>query len=157
MAWPQRSDERSLTRPWQQPANGWDEDLSFGRLAINLSPGHINKATLVDDFCDSVHKHGVNPDLLAVELLESVWLDDDNGNIEEIFHRLSAAGVHVELDDFGTGYASLSHLSSLPIDGIKIDRSLINAIPQSNKQRAILEMVTSMTKLMNLRVVWRGS
>ncbi|WP_198662914.1 sensor domain-containing protein [Cohaesibacter intestini] len=138
-------------------AKKWmDEGLSFGRLAINLSPGHIQKATLVDDFCDSLNKYDVNPDLLAVELLESVWLDDSEGNIEEIFHRLSAAGVHVELDDFGTGYASLTHLSSLPIDGIKIDRSLISAIPHGDKQRAILELVMSMTKLMQLRVVCEG-
>ena len=133
-----------------------DEGLSFGRLAINLSPGHIQKATLVDDFCESLEKHAVNPDLLAVELLESVWLDDNDGYINEIFQRLSAAGVHVELDDFGTGHASLSHLSTLPIDGIKIDRSLISNLVKGDKHDAILEMVTSMTRLMKLRVVCEG-
>ncbi len=133
-----------------------DEGLPFGRLAVNLSPGHIQKATLVDDFCASINKYGVDPGLLAVELLESVWLDDRDGNIEEIFHRFSSAGVHVELDDFGTGYASLTHLSNLPIDGIKIDRSLMSAVPHSEKQRAILDLVMSMTKLMQIRVVCEG-
>lgn len=138
-------------------ARQWiDEGLSFGRLSVNLSPAHLQRKTLVDDFLHSMEKYNINPDLLAVELLEGVLLDDQYTNIYELFDTLSARGVHVELDDFGTGYASLSHLSSLPIDGIKIDRSFVNNIVVNKKQKAIVEVVMSMSRLMQLRVVCEG-
>ncbi|WP_316859249.1 EAL domain-containing protein [uncultured Cohaesibacter sp.] len=135
----------------------WSEEgLHFGRLSVNLSPAHLKKQTLVDDFCYSMEKYGVNPDLLAVELLESMLLDDRYTYINELFETLAARGVHVELDDFGTGYASLSHLSNLPVDGIKIDRSFVNNIAVNEKQKAIVEVVMSMSKMMQLRVVCEG-
>ena len=138
-------------------ARQWlDAGLDFGRLAINLSPAHLRKQTLVDDFCDSVKKHDINPDLLAVELLESVLLDDEAAKVRDIFGRISAAGVNVELDDFGTGYASLAHLTSLPVDGIKIDRSFVQNISNCEKQKAILDVVMTMSRLMQLRVVCEG-
>ena len=133
-----------------------DEGIEFGRLSVNLSPAHLKRQTLVEDFCRSMEKYDINPDLLAVELLEGVLLDDQYSNINELFETLSAKGVHVELDDFGTGYASLSHLSNLPIDGIKIDRSFVNNIVVNNKQKAIVGVVMSMSKLMQLRVVCEG-
>ena len=138
-------------------ARQWvDEGLDFGRLAINLSPAHLKRQTLVDDFCESLGKYQIDPGLLAVELLESVVIDDIPSQVSEIFERLARQGVHVELDDFGTGYASLGALSSLPVDGIKIDRSFVSDISSDEKQMAILEVVMSMSKLMKLRVVCEG-
>ena len=138
-------------------AKAWsDQGLDFGRLAINLSPGHLKKKTLIDDFCDSLDRHKVNPDLLAVELLESVLVNDEDPEMNALFERIAASGVHIELDDFGTGYASLAHLSTLPVDGIKIDRSFVNNISSSEKQQAIVEVVMSMSRLMQLRVVCEG-
>ena len=133
-----------------------DEGLSFGRLAINISPAQVLKMTLVDDFFESIDKYKVNPDLLAVELLESILMKDDDNHISELFSRLSSKGVHIELDDFGTGYASLTHLTHLPVDGVKIDRSFVNNIASNEKQQAIVEMVMSMSQLMQLRVVCEG-
>ena len=69
---------------------------------------------------------------------------------------MASKGVHIELDDFGTGYASLSHLSTMPVDGIKIDRSFVSNISSNEKQQAIVEVVMSMTKMMQLRVVCEG-
>ncbi|SNY92005.1 PAS domain S-box-containing protein/diguanylate cyclase (GGDEF) domain-containing protein [Cohaesibacter sp. ES.047] len=138
-------------------ARKWiDEGLDFGRLSINLSPSHLKKNILIDDFFESVERHGVNPDLLAVELLESTLMDNKHPNIMELVSAMAARGVHIELDDFGTGYASLSHLSNLPVDGIKIDRSFVSNISSCEKQQAIVEVVMSMSKLMQLRVVCEG-
>ena len=137
-------------------ANGLIKVWNSACLSVNLSPAHLKRQTLIDDFCESMRKYDVNPDLLAVELLEGVLLDDQYTNINELFETLSARGVHVELDDFGTGYASLSHLSNLPVDGIKIDRSFVNNIVVNKKQKAIVGVVMSMSKLMQLRVVCEG-
>ena len=138
-------------------ARKWsDQGLEFGRLAINLSPKHLRKNTLLEDFFEAVDKHQVNPDHLAVEFLESFLLDDPHSNVTHILEAMAARGVHVELDDFGTGYASLAHLSNLPVDGIKIDRSFVEDIAENEKQQAIVEVVMSMSKLMKLRVVCEG-
>ena len=138
-------------------ARQWtDMGLDFGRLSINLSPQHVKRNTLLEDFFSYTEKHGVKPEVLAVEFLESFLMDDPNTDMTHILEAMAARGVHVELDDFGTGYASLAHLSSMPVDGIKIDRSFVEDIADNERQRAIVEVVMSMSKLMKLRVVCEG-
>ncbi|MBZ0215803.1 MAG: GGDEF domain-containing phosphodiesterase, partial [Fimbriimonadaceae bacterium] len=138
-------------------ARHWTDDgLNFGRLAINLSPQHLKKSTILDDFFGAIEKYDVEPSLLSVEFLESFILDDPNANFMDILKQLSARGVHVELDDFGTGYASLSHLSTMPIDGLKIDRSFIRQMTDDIRQRGIVASLISMSKLLKMRVVCEG-
>ncbi|WP_373235619.1 sensor domain-containing protein [Cohaesibacter celericrescens] len=148
---------RVIINKAMEAAKIWsDEGLEFGRLSINISPDHLSKTTFADDFCESMTKYGVDPSLLAVELLESIFVSCKDANLKTLFTTLAKKGVHVELDDFGTGYASLSHLSCLPVDGIKIDRSFVTDITTSEKKKAIMEVVMSMSRLMQLRVVCEG-
>ena len=69
---------------------------------------------------------------------------------------MRSSGVHVELDDFGTGYASLSHLSSMPLNGLKIDRSFVAQMSDDPNQLGIISAVLSMANTMGLRVVCEG-
>jgi len=133
-----------------------DEGLDFGRLAVNLSPQHLKKNTILDDLFDTMDSHGVEPRHLAVEFLESFIFDDPNANIMEILGKLRERGIHVELDDFGTGYASLSHLSTMPINGLKIDKSFVSHMDNNKKQQGIVSALITMSKLMQLRVVCEG-
>ncbi len=133
-----------------------DEGLEFGRLAINLSPEHLRQDTVLDDFFGSMEKHGLEPHYLAVEFLESFLFDDPNSDIMNILKKLRASGIHVELDDFGTGYASLSHLSAMPINGLKIDRSFVQQIVNDQKQQVIVSSLISLSKFLDLRVVCEG-
>ncbi len=133
-----------------------DAGLDFGRLAINLSPEHLKKKTILDDLFGAMDKYGVGPDTLAVELLESFIFDDPNANIDATLNQLRSRGIHVELDDFGTGYASLSHLSKMPINGLKIDRSFVNHMVDDKKQQGIVSAMISISKLLDLRVVCEG-
>lgn len=133
-----------------------DHGLDFGRLAVNLSPEHLKKKTILDDLFASMNKYNVEPKFLAVEFLESFLLDDPNANLANILYQLRTRGIHVELDDFGTGYASLSHLSKMPINGLKIDRSFINQMVEDDKQKGIVAALISISKLLELRVVCEG-
>jgi EAL domain-containing protein (putative c-di-GMP-specific phosphodiesterase class I) len=83
-------------------------------------------------------------------------LDDPNADIMGILGELRARDIHVELDDFGTGYASLSHLTTMPINGLKIDKSFVSDMDNNQKQRSIVSALISMSKLMQLRVVCEG-
>jgi len=133
-----------------------DDDLEFGRMAVNLSPQHLRQGTVLDDYFGAMDRHGVDPRYLGVEFLESFLLDDPNANVADILKQLLARGIHVELDDFGTGYASLSHLSTMPINGLKIDRSFVQEMIADPKQQVIVSSLISLSKLMNLRVVCEG-
>ncbi len=136
--------------------NWLDNGLEFGRLAINLSPQHLKKSTILYDFFSTMEKYDIEPHHLAVEFLESFIFDDPNANILDILQQFSARGIHVELDDFGTGYASLSHLSTMPIDGLKIDQSFVHQITDDPRQQGIVASLISMSKMLNLRVVCEG-
>jgi len=104
----------------------------------------------------AMDRHGVESKFLTVEFLESLLLDDANTNFIDILEQLRARGIHVELDDFGTGYASLSHLSTMPINGLKIDKSFVNEMLNNPKQLGIVSTMMMLSKMMNLRVVCEG-
>jgi len=133
-----------------------DDGLEFGRLAVNLSPEHIKSNTILNDFFNVLKKYDVDPQFLAVEVLESFIFDDSNDNIMKILNGFKTRKTHVELDDFGTGYASLSHLSNLPINGLKIDKSFVNEITDNKRQQGIVTTLVSMSRLLDLRVVCEG-
>ena len=133
-----------------------DAGLEFGRLSVNLSPQHLKKKTVVDDLFSAMEKYGVGPESLVVEILESFLFDDPNADIEGTLNQLKTRGINVELDDFGTGYASLSHLSKMPINGLKIDRSFVNHMVEDKRQQGIVNALISISKLLDLRVVCEG-
>jgi len=133
-----------------------DDGVEFGRLAVNLSPQHLKQGAALDDFFAAMDRHGVEPHFLAVEFLESLLLDDPNADIADLLKQFRTRGIHVELDDFGTGYASLSHLSTMPINGLKIDKSFVRDMINDPKQQGIVSTLISMSKLMDLRVVCEG-
>ncbi len=138
-------------------ARAWiDDGLEFGRLAVNLSPEHLKKGTILDDYFSAMEKYQIESHFLTVEFLESFIFDDPNANITDILHQFRAKNIHVELDDFGTGYASLSHLSTMPITGLKVDKSFVDQITNDPRQRGIVSSLISMSKLMNLHVVCEG-
>jgi len=133
-----------------------DEGVEFGRLAVNLSPEHLKKSSILDDFFTTMEHYDIEPQLLAVEFLESFIFDDPNSNVMDILKQFRARNIHVELDDFGTGYASLSHLSTMPITGLKIDKSFVDQMIGDKRQQGIVAALISISKLMKLRVVCEG-
>ena len=74
----------------------------------------------------------------------------------QALEKLRRAGVHIALDDFGVGYSSLNYLSNLPVDIIKIDRSLTRQILTSPKQYALLKSIVEMASINELSVVAEG-
>ena len=140
----------SAARQWN------DEGVEFGRVAINLSPSHLKHGTVLDDLFSAMQNHDVEADVVTVEFLESFILDDPHTDMADTLNKLRARGIHVELDDFGTGYASLSHLSVMPITGLKVDRSFVEQIDVKPQQREIISALISMAKLMGLDIVCEG-
>jgi predicted signal transduction protein with EAL and GGDEF domain len=101
----------------------WEQCLNARHLAlsVNISGKQFFQTDFVDQVIECVQRNGVNPNLLKLELTESILLE----NIEETIATMDALvkfGIQFSLDDFGTGYSSLQYLKKLPLSQLKIDQ-----------------------------------
>jgi diguanylate cyclase (GGDEF)-like protein len=122
-------------------------------LAVNLSAPDILDPELVEEILELLRRHGVPPHMLLLEITESAVMRDPHGAARNM-QLLRIAGVRFAIDDFGTGHSSLSQLSHLPVDELKIDRSLI-----AQAAGGAATIVTSTIELghsMRLKVVAEG-
>ena len=93
-------------------------------IGVNLSVAGLSQAGLVEFIATTCRDNGLPPDLLNLEITETVLSDPDTDHAE-VLRALDELGCNVTLDDFGTGYSSLSHLTRFPITAIKIDRRFV--------------------------------
>jgi diguanylate cyclase (GGDEF)-like protein len=134
-------------------------------LRVGLEPGHlaVNVSTaqlLADDFLASVRRalarHRIAPQRLEIEVTETVLLDRSIARIGSALEALRALGCSLAMDDFGTGYASLSHLTSFPVDRIKVDRSFTSAIDSDGDKGLIARTLIGLGHGLGLEVIAEG-
>jgi len=89
-------------------------------VSVNFSGRHLNSQRIVDDVATALQRHDVARSRLVIEITETVLLDD---LAVEHLNELRRLGVALALDDLGTGHSSVSQLSRLPVDIVKLDRS----------------------------------
>jgi predicted signal transduction protein with EAL and GGDEF domain len=136
----------------------WDaEGVGERRLqmSVNLSPVQLRDAGLVDAVHAALADYGLEPRRLCLEITESVLLDPSSGAPERV-RELRELGVHMALDDFGTGYASLSLLTAVKIDTLKIDRSFVQEMISSEASHRIVNAVAGLASALGLEVVAEG-
>jgi EAL domain-containing protein (putative c-di-GMP-specific phosphodiesterase class I) len=97
------------------------------------------------------------PKKLALEIIETVILDDDEAGIGNTLKEIRLKGVQIELDDFGTGYASLSHVNSQQVDRLKIDRRFVSNIEKDSNNSKIVRAITELARGLGLSVVAEGA
>ncbi len=124
-------------------------------ISVNLSATTLAQPRLAATIDRILDEAGWPPHLLQVEITESALIDDLPCAIRQVT-RLRARGVQVAIDDFGSGRASLNYLQKLPIDVVKLDRSLVTAAAFDDRSRRMLEGVTHMCELLGLRVIGEG-
>ncbi len=123
-------------------------------LCVNVSTRQIDEtfAALVRR---TVERAGFSCDRLELEITESALMGDAEPIIE-CFRQLKSLGVRIAIDDFGTGYSSLSYLSRLPVDRLKLDKSLIHNLTHQWKDVAILRSVVALGKELGVAVIAEG-
>ena len=94
-------------------------------------------------------------ELLSLEITESSVMENMSTTLRTI-DALILMGLRFSIDDFGTGYSSLSYLKRLPIHTVKIDRSFVQELPASSKDRAIIRSVIAMAEGLELGLVAEG-
>jgi EAL domain-containing protein (putative c-di-GMP-specific phosphodiesterase class I) len=125
------------------------------RLGVNISASHVAARTLVGDVAAVLRRTGLAPERLILEITEATVLADGEHVAVDI-EALRLMGVHVALDDFGTGQSSLAHLTRLPIDILKLDRSFVSRVDRDPKSRALCESVVAIGRALGLDVVAEG-
>jgi len=130
---------------WPEPAT----------VSVNLSARDFRNRDIVDKVRNALAASGLDARRLEIEVTETALLDDKSLT-RELIEELKALGVRIALDDFGTGYSSLSYLHKLPLDKIKIDRSFLIDVTQSERSLELLKGVVSLTRSLGLTVTVEG-
>ena len=133
-------------------AAAWPESVF---VSINLSPIEFKSGDLVERIETALRESAISPARVELEITESVMLEDAEGALE-MMQTLKKLGVRLAMDDFGTGYSSLSYLRTFPFDGLKIDRSFLSRMDDSEDDRAIILAIVGLGHALSLTVTAEG-
>lgn len=124
-------------------------------ISVNLSAIQFRNKSLVDSLRLMLEETGLPPELLELELTESIIMHSTDAVIETL-QRLKALGLSLSIDDFGTGYSSLSYLKRFPIDALKIDKAFVRDITHDEDDAAIIKAIISMAHSLRMKVIAEG-
>ncbi|MBI3221985.1 MAG: EAL domain-containing protein [Nitrosomonadales bacterium] len=137
--------------------NAWRDNPSTAhfQLAVNVSARQFRQPDFVARVLDLLGVSGINPQLLKLELTESLVLDNINSCISKM-NELRNAGIRFSMDDFGTGQSSLTYLKRLPLDQLKIDQSFVRDITHDEGNAAIVKTIIMMAQNLGIEVIAEG-
>lgn len=138
-----------------ETAKTWHKQGKNIRIAVNVSGAQFFQSDLVGYTKKILKETGVKPELLELEVTESVFMDDISIAVETL-KKLHELGVELAIDDFGTGYSSLSYLRQFSIDRLKIDQSFIRNALTNVDDAAIAKTIINLGHSLNLKVIAEG-
>ncbi|KAF7599793.1 MAG: diguanylate cyclase [Candidatus Dactylopiibacterium carminicum] len=135
----------------------WSEDEATRGLhiSVNVSPLQFRQHDFVDQVLAALQLSGADPGRLKLELTETLVLDDIENSISKM-HGIKKTGINFSMDDFGSGYSSLSYLTRLPLDELKIDKSFVLNLPGDYNDEVIAQTIITMGQSLGLNVIAEG-
>jgi EAL domain-containing protein (putative c-di-GMP-specific phosphodiesterase class I) len=127
-------------------------DLS---IAVNFSAKNLQSSELADHLARLLSASGTTAEKLILEVTESAIMSDES-RAPGILRKLHDQGVEIAIDDFGTGYSSFANLRRLPITEIKIDKSFVIGMAESNEDRIIVDSIVELGHKLGMHVVAEG-
>ncbi|MBI4696462.1 MAG: EAL domain-containing protein [Gammaproteobacteria bacterium] len=124
-------------------------------VAVNLSAIQFKSAGLLGAIRGSTREFGVDPNMLEVELTESLLMQDTEMAVN-LLREIKALGHDIWIDDFGTGYSSLAYLQSFPLAGLKIDKSFVREMDTNDHDGSIVGAIIALAHSLRLSVVAEG-
>ncbi|MCC2957467.1 EAL domain-containing protein [Massilia sp. IC2-477] len=131
------------------------EGLPLAPVAVNLSARQFLQSDVIAMVGDQLAQSGLAPELLELELTESVSMADPERSVV-VMQGLGELGVMLSIDDFGTGYSSFGYLRRLPLDKLKIDKSFVQDMASSAESSAIVQAIVAMAHRLQLAVIAEG-
>ena len=133
----------------------WNRQGRPVQIAVNLSPRWLQHSDIPQIVTDLLEQHDVPPELLRLEITESVVLAHPEYALNQL-EQLRDMGIGLSLDDFGTGYSSMTHLRKLPVDELKVDRGFVHAMTTSPKDAVIVRAAIELGHNLGMDVVAEG-
>lgn len=128
---------------------------SFQKVSINVSAKQLIQHDFQDKVMRAIQQNNIPAQRLGLELTENLLVDSIEDSIK-LIGSLKANNIDCSIDDFGTGYSSLTYLKRIPASLLKIDRSFVANIDQSKESIAIANMIISLGKTLNMRILAEG-
>jgi predicted signal transduction protein with EAL and GGDEF domain len=134
---------------------GHQPDRESLQMAVNVSARQFRQTDFVEQVRTALRDSGANPRRLKLELTESLVLDNVDNTIATM-HALKELGLRFSIDDFGTGQSSLTYLTQLPLDQIKIDQSFIRNLGNQTANAVMVQTIIAMANTLGLEVIAEG-
>ncbi|NMM63988.1 EAL domain-containing protein [Clostridium sp. P21] len=128
--------------------------LDIKPISINFSPKQLNDLNYIKFLENTLKEANVEAKYIEIEITESIFLEEKEKNIAFI-NKLKSLGIQILLDDFGTGYSSLNYLTFLPVDKIKLDKSLNDKFLEFENVK-VIDSLIFLAKSLNLEVIAEG-
>ena len=138
-------------RRWQQ------QDPAFAELTmhVNVAANDLAKTNFVQRVLHAIVGAGLRAEHLTIELTENILMERLEAAMD-MLNQVHDLGVRLSVDDFGTGYSSLAHLSTLPIDSLKIDRSFVVNLTAGSKESSVIRAIVLLGHSLGKKVVAEG-
>jgi diguanylate cyclase (GGDEF)-like protein len=124
-------------------------------VSVNVSARQLDSDGLIGEVRGALEENDLEPSLLTLEVTETALMRDPEATATRL-RALKGLGVHIAIDDFGTGYSSLAYLRQFPADSLKIDRSFINDIADSEQSTALIHTFVQLGKTLHLQTLAEG-
>jgi EAL domain-containing protein (putative c-di-GMP-specific phosphodiesterase class I) len=138
-----------------QEAARWQQQGMPIKVSVNVSALEFRQSGFVERVTELLRSYGLAPQLLELELTESILLQDAQDMALRVC-QIADLGVGMVIDDFGTGYSNLAYLKKLPISKIKIDQSFVRGLPSDEGDQAIVGAIISLGLALGVEIVAEG-
>lgn len=150
--------EWMIATAWRESRR--DPGQHYRYLSINISPVHIEQPDFLSRLRSLIAREGIDPTYISIEITEGVLLQESISN-QDVINELVKIGFSLSIDDFGTGYSNLTYLRRLAVDRIKIDRSFVMDLVNSDGTRntratPLVEAMVFMAKTLGIGTLAEG-
>lgn len=148
-------DEWGLRTACRQIIKWQEQGLPPVKVSVNMSQAQFYRTDVVTTVTNVLEETGIDPSLLEIEVTETMAMQDIQRTIN-VLGRIREMGVSISMDDFGSGYSSLSSLKTIPLDILKIDRSLVCDLDENEVSKRITGAIVDLGKAMKLMILAEG-
>lgn len=135
-----------------EEAAGWPDYLT---LSLNITPEELGDPRFAADFAELIGRSEIAPQRLMLEITEDLLLR----NLKQAAAALGALrglGFRTALDDFGAGFCNFRYLRELPLDALKLDKAMVEGVPEDPKSLAVLRAIIALGKALDLEIYAEG-
>jgi diguanylate cyclase (GGDEF)-like protein len=130
--------------------------IPFQHVGINVCSADFHSGKLCTQLADAFEGQNLSLEHVILEVTESVYMSQQDTVVPRTIKAMRAKGLRIALDDFGTGFASLTHLFTVPVDVIKIDKSFIDRLTRGDASAIVVEGLIGIARRLGIRVIAEG-